>query len=184
MSEVTLQPASGRHAWRLCCRRRSWPCVIGRGGLRRDKCEGDGCTPCGRFPLRGLLYRADRQRRPPGLLPCRPIGRYDRWGDVPDDPRYNRLFFSLLAGFSEDLWRRDRLYDLLVIIGTNDAPVRPGRGSAIFLHCQHPRRRPTAGCLALAPEHLLSLLALKPRWLAVPTGLAPPSSPGAHSGSH
>ena len=33
---------------------RLWPCTIGRGGVRRDKREGDGGTPRGIFHPRQL----------------------------------------------------------------------------------------------------------------------------------
>ena len=34
--------------------------ALGRGGIRALKREGDGGTPLGRFPVRQVLYRADR----------------------------------------------------------------------------------------------------------------------------
>ena len=57
------------------------------------------------------------------------------------------------------MWREDGLYDLVVILGHNDAPVIPGHGSAIFLHVMSPEGLPTAGCVALTRDHLLSVLA-------------------------
>jgi L,D-peptidoglycan transpeptidase YkuD (ErfK/YbiS/YcfS/YnhG family) len=57
------------------------------------------------------------------------------------------------------LWRADGLYDLIVVIGYNDDPVVPGKGSAIFLHVASPDYRPTHGCVALARDDLLAVLA-------------------------
>src|SRR5262249_57176450 len=46
------------------------PVVLGRGGIRANKFEGDGATPRGRFrPIR-LWWRADRHRPPPASLPA------------------------------------------------------------------------------------------------------------------
>jgi L,D-peptidoglycan transpeptidase YkuD (ErfK/YbiS/YcfS/YnhG family) len=45
------------------------------------------------------------------------------------------------------------------VLGYNDAPVLPGRGSAIFLHLAAPDYRPTEGCIALARADLVAVLA-------------------------
>jgi len=37
-----------------------FPCVLVRGGVRRDKTEGDGATPLGMFPLPRVRYRRAR----------------------------------------------------------------------------------------------------------------------------
>ncbi len=36
------------------------------------------------------------------------------------------------------MWRDDHLYDLVAVLGYNDDPVVPGKGSAIFLHLARP----------------------------------------------
>jgi L,D-peptidoglycan transpeptidase YkuD (ErfK/YbiS/YcfS/YnhG family) len=57
------------------------------------------------------------------------------------------------------MWRDDALYDAVVVLGYNDSPVVPGRGSAIFLHAAAPGYPPTSGCVALAKDDLLAALA-------------------------
>ncbi len=64
---------------------------------------------------------------------------------------------------AERLWRDDGLYDLVVVLGHNDDPVVPGRGSAIFLHLARPDYAPTEGCAALARADLEALLARRGR---------------------
>jgi len=44
------------------------------------------------------------------------------------------------------------------VLGWNDAPVRRGRGSAIFLHVARPGLAPTEGCVALPEKDLRRLL--------------------------
>ena len=51
------------------------------------------------------------------------------------------------------------MYDLIVVLGWNDAPVVRNRGSAIFLHVARPDYAPTDGCVALALPDLRWLLA-------------------------
>jgi hypothetical protein len=45
------------------------------------------------------------------------------------------------------------------VLGWNDAPVKPGMGSAIFLHLAREDYAPTEGCIALARNDLLAVLA-------------------------
>lgn len=166
----------GRLAWRG----RRFACALGSGGVRADKREGDGATPCGRFPLRRVLYRADRLAPPPTALAVAPLTARDGWCDDPADPLYNRLVRLPHGGRHEALWRADHLYDVIVVIGHNDAPVVPGLGSAIFLHIARPDYAPTAGCVALARDDLLTILAGVGRKaaLVVPAPGAPPPGPG------
>lgn len=127
--------------------------------MRRDKREGDGATPVGRFPLHRLLYRRDRLPAVPATaLPASPIARDDGWCDDPGDPAYNRPVRLPFAAGHEKLWREDGLYDLVVVLGHNDDPPVPGLGSAIFLHVARPGYEPTEGCVALALDDLLDLL--------------------------
>jgi L,D-peptidoglycan transpeptidase YkuD (ErfK/YbiS/YcfS/YnhG family) len=142
----------------LMWRGRRVRCALGQGGLGADKREGDGATPEGCFPLRRVMYRADRVDRPLTALPVRTLRADDGWCDDPDDRRYNGLVRIPCAAGHEVLWRADEIYDVLVVLGFNDDPVIPGRGSAIFLHVARPDYAPTGGCVAVALPDLLSLL--------------------------
>lgn len=140
-----------------------WPggafrCALGRGGIREDKREGDGASPVGRFPLRRVLYRADRMAAPVTGLPVAPIAADDGWCDAPADPAYNQPVKLPFAASHEEMWRADGLYDVVVVIGHNDDPIVPGEGSAVFMHVAKPDYEPTAGCVALALSDLLALL--------------------------
>lgn len=132
--------------------------TLGRGGVRVDKREGDGATPAGLLPLRRVLYRADRLPPPRCAVPIEPLSPNDGWCDDPDDADYNRLVALPHPARHEALWRADAVYDVIGVLGWNDAPVRRDAGSAIFLHVSRPDRTPTEGCVALAPSDLLRLL--------------------------
>lgn len=133
-------------------------CALGRGGVRRDKREGDGATPLGCFHLRRVLYRPDRLPPPATALPVRALTPDDGWCDDPADPRYNHPVRRPYPASHEQLWREDGLYDVIVVLGHNDDPVIPGHGSAVFLHVARPDFSPTAGCIAMALPDLLNLL--------------------------
>lgn len=135
----------------------TYPGVIGRSGISSAKREGDGATPAGEFPLRAVWYRPDRMPAPLTNLPVREIGPGDGWCDDPASPDYNRRVSLPHAASSENLWREDGLYDVLIVVGHNDDPVLAGRGSAIFVHVAAPGGGPTEGCVALAKPDLLSV---------------------------
>ena len=146
-----------RAGWALWDRRRM-RCALGRGGVRRDKVEGDCATPAGRFAVLKVLYRPDRQTRPSSILPCSAIRETDGWCDEPGDANYNRAVALPYRASAERLWREDSLYDLLGVMRYNIPPI-PGRGSAIFLHVAAPGYTATEGCVALAMDDLRMVLA-------------------------
>ncbi len=137
----------------------TWRCALGHGGIRRDKREGDGATPVGLLPLRRVLYRADRVAPPRCRVAVEPIAPQDGWCDDPSHADYNRPVTLPHPARHEVLWRADSLYDIIGILGWNDAPVQRGRGSAIFLHLARPDLAPTEGCIALPEPALRAVLA-------------------------
>jgi L,D-peptidoglycan transpeptidase YkuD (ErfK/YbiS/YcfS/YnhG family) len=135
------------------------PCALGRSGVREAKREGDGASPAGTWPLRRVLFRPDRIEPPATDLPVSAISPDDGWCDDPADPHYNRLVRLPHGASAEALWRDDELYDVVVVLGYNDDPPRPGLGSAIFFHLATPDFAPTAGCVAVHRPDMIRLLA-------------------------
>lgn len=137
-------------------RGRIFPCTIGRGGIRADKCEGDGATPAGLHRITGLLYRPDRMARPAAWADA--ITKDDLWSDASCDRQYNQLVRAPYGFSHEALRRADPLYDLVLLTDWNWPFARPGRGSAIFLHQYRRKGFATEGCIAFRRDHL--------RWIA------------------
>ncbi len=147
-------------------------CALGPAGIVAQKQEGDGGTPAGIFPLRALFYRPDKITLPEPTrdsLQRRIIAPHLGWADDPQSNFYNELIQLPSPVAHEKLWRLDSLYDALVVLGYNDAPVARGRGSCIFLHQARPAMSqsvpagtcallPTRGCVALARADLLKLI--------------------------
>ncbi len=132
--------------------------AIGPGGIAIKGGEGDGITPRGIYPIREIFYRADRIAKPNTRLPLRAIQKDDGWCDAPADPNYNRLVKLPYPASAEQMWRDDHLYDLVAVLGYNDDPVVPGKGSAIFLHLAKPDYAHTHGCVALNMDDALAAL--------------------------
>jgi L,D-peptidoglycan transpeptidase YkuD (ErfK/YbiS/YcfS/YnhG family) len=144
----------------------SWPggrsaCVFGRSGVvaAEAKREGDGTTPAGEWAMREAFYRPDRMPAPQTRLSVTALSPDMGWCDEPGHPLYNRRVALPFPASHEKLWREDRLYDLVVVLGWNDDPVIAGKGSAIFLHVAAPEGTPTEGCVATDVVALGALLA-------------------------
>lgn len=145
---------------RLLFEGRETRCALGRGGVAAaaDKREGDGATPAGSWPMRSVLWRPDRISSPSTRLPRRAIEPADGWCDAPGDPAYNQPVRLPYPASAERMWRDDQVYDLVLVLGYNDAPVLPGAGSAIFMHVARPDYGLTEGCIALALQDLVDLV--------------------------
>ena len=149
MKDLTLTPLGLRVGGKLL------PCVIGKNGVSKLKREGDGKTPTGKHQIVGMLYRPDKISRPrKWALPIRPR---DIWSDDVKDPNYNLMGTSPSLFGHEQLFRSDRLYDLILITNWNWPYAVKGRGSAIFIHSWRQNAIPTEGCIALSIDNLLKV---------------------------
>jgi len=141
----------------------TYDCMVGQHGIATPKFEGDGCTPAGLFHMREVRYRADRlAAAPQSGLPVFKSKPTDGWCDDPEDVAYNRIVTLPYQSDAEPMWRDDHLYDVLGVIGYNDAPVVSGSGSAIFFHVMRPPtddHQYTTGCVSLKIEDVLAVLA-------------------------
>lgn len=153
-ADENLDYRDGRLSWAVGSTR----AAIGRSGVTRHKVEGDGATPAGVFALVAAFYRADRVSPLRTRLRLQALVPSDAWVDDPADPNYNRLVALPYPSHTEAMWLDDAVYNLLIVIGYNTAPVIPGAGSAIFLHVARPDFAPTAGCIAVAAPVLAALM--------------------------
>lgn len=157
MDLIVQKTAEG---WQASYGDRSWRAAVGRSGVRRDKVEGDGASPAGRWPIRRVLYRADKLAAPVSVFDTAQIEPQDGWCDAPEHPDYNRPVTLPFAASHEEMWRKDDLYDIVVVLGHNDDPIVPGAGSAVFLHVASAGYGPTAGCASMTRQDLLEFLSL------------------------
>ena len=144
---------------RLVMGRDEYRAALGRAGINRHKQEGDEATPMGLLPLRRVLFRADRLARPDCAVPAEPLAPEDGFCDDPFHADYNRMVRLPHPARHEALWRADGVYDIIGVLGWNDAPVVRNAGSAIFLHVARSDMAPTEGCIALKLPDLRRLLA-------------------------
>ena len=133
-----------------------YDCAVGKNGFATNKQEGDNCSPIGLFPLREVFYK---NQRPHTNLPCKQINEFDGWCDDINHIDYNKHIKLPHPARHEKMLRDDGLYDYVVVIGYNDAPIIKAKGSAIFMHIARPNYEGTEGCIALKEADLLEILA-------------------------
>lgn len=80
------------------------------------------------------------------------------WCDDPKSNFYNQLINLPTKFRHEKLYRKDNLYDLIIILNYNMHPIIKNKGSAIFIHVAKKNYAPTQGCIALSKIHLKKLL--------------------------
>ena len=157
---MDLVVKKSNQSWYASFGEQSFRCAVGRSNLisAGQKREGDGATPIGRWRMCRVLFRADRIEQIETSLPTVSISPQDGWCDAPSDARYNQQVVIPYPASHEMLWREDHIYDIIVVLDHNSAPVVPGLGSAIFLHVARDQYEATEGCVALAEPDLLKVL--------------------------
>ncbi|MDF1823703.1 MAG: L,D-transpeptidase family protein [Verrucomicrobiales bacterium] len=155
---------------------RPTPVMVGRKGLgwglglhrertgKPQKHEGDQRAPAGIFRLE---FGFGAEPLPKGSFPYRQVFPRDRWVDDPASSFYNQWVVADDSRFPKDwtsaekLKRSDGIYDHVIVVAHNRSQIRPGRGSAIFLHRWYGPGHPTIGCTAMGKNRMIGLL----KWL-------------------
>ena len=135
----------------------SFKCCIGKKGLKTEKVEGDLATPKGTYLLKKLYYRSDKFKKIETLIPKIKIKKNMGWCNDPKHRFYNSLIKISKKVKHEKMYRKDRKYDLVIVIDYNLKKPMPFKGSAIFIHLTQ-NYKPTAGCIALSKNDMLVLL--------------------------
>ena len=133
-------------------------CSLGKNGIKYKKKEGDGCTPSGIFKLIKIYYRKDKIKHLKTKIKKNLISKNIGWCDDPRSKFYNEPI-KLPSEFShEKLYRKDNLYNIIIVLNYNIQPVIKNKGSAIFIHVAKKNYNKTAGCIALKKPHLIKLI--------------------------
>ena len=112
---------------------RIYKCAIGRNGIKKNKIEGDGCTPAGTYSLGPLYYRSDRIKKLNTYFNAITIEKNMFWSDDPQSEHYNKLIRFKDSSY-ENLFKINHTYDIIIAIKYNTDPIIKGKGSAIFIH--------------------------------------------------
>ena len=134
-------------------------CCIGKNGLKKNKIEGDKCTPKGTFKLGTLYYRKDRVKKPITNLKIKNIKRNMGWCNDSKNKLYNQEIKVNKNIKHEKLFRKDYKYNYLLVIEYNTKKIKPNKGSAIFIHLTK-NFKTTIGCIALLQKDFLIMVKL------------------------
>ena len=135
-------------------------CALGKGGIKKKIIEGDFITPKGIFSLKKVYYREDRIKGLKTKLKKIKIKKNMAWCDDPKSKFYNKQIKLPNRYNYEKLYRKDKIYDIIITLDYNTNPIVKNKGSAIFLHIAKKNYKPTAGCIALKKEDLMCLLSV------------------------
>ena len=131
-------------------------CCIGKKGIRKNKVEGDFCTPSGKFKIGKLYWRPDRVSLPKNRLICKKIKKNMAWCNDIKSKFYNKEIKINKKIKHEKLHRYDHKYDYFILVKYNYKKTIKNKGSAIFIHLTK-NYKPTAGCIALSKKDFLNL---------------------------
>jgi len=134
-------------------------CCIGKNGVKKNKIEGDKCSPKGIFELGTLYYRKDRVKKPITNLKIKKIKRNIGWCNDSKSKLYNQEIKVNKNIKHEKLFRKDYKYNYLLVIEYNTKKIKPNKGSAIFIHLTK-NFEATAGCIALLKKDFLIMVKL------------------------
>lgn len=137
---------------------KKYKCALGYAGIKKNKKEEDGATPSGIYSLIKIYYRKDKINKIQSKLKKIIITKKMIWCDDSSSRFYNTQSYLPKKFSYEKLYRKDNIYDIIVVINYNIKPVKKNKGSAIFLHVAKTNYKPTKGCIALKKSDLLFIL--------------------------
>ena len=133
-------------------------CSVGKRGIGLKRKEGDLITPKGSFKVKYILYRKDRIKKIQSKVKKIKIKKNMGWCDDPKSKYYNRLIKLPSIYNFEKLYKKENIYDIILVLDYNMNPIIKNKGSAIFIHVAKKNYKKTEGCIAIKKIHFLKIL--------------------------
>ena len=133
-------------------------CAVGKRGIGLKKKEGDLITPIGEFRIKYILYRKDRVKKIQSKLKMVIIKKNMGWCNDPASQKYNRMINLPFSTSYERLFRKENIYDIILVLDYNMNPIKKNKGSAIFIHIAKKNYKKTEGCIAIKKIELLKII--------------------------
>ena len=138
--------------------KKKFVCFVGKNGIGSKKREGDLITPRGKFKLKKVFYKKKELNKIKTRIPKTEIKKNFAWCTDSNNKSYNSLISKPIGCDCEDMFRKDSLYDIIIVLDFNYTLPIKYRGSAIFLHCSETKTKFTEGCIAMEKKDLLKLI--------------------------
>ena len=104
------------------------------------------------------MYRKDRISHLKSKIKKLAIQKNMGWCDDPKSKSYNKLIKFPFKHRAEKLYRRDNIYDIILVLNFNISPIIKGKGSAIFIHIAKKNYKKTLGCVAVSKISLKKIV--------------------------
>ena len=133
-------------------------CALGKSGIGDKEIEGDNVTPRGTYKIVKMYYRKDRIKKITSKFKLIKITKIMGWCNDIKSKKYNQLIKLPTKYSHEKLYRKDNVYDLILVLNYNMKPTIKNKGSAIFIHVTRENYQSTQGCIALKKNNLIKLI--------------------------
>ena len=80
------------------------------------------------------------------------------WCDDSKSKKYNKLIRTPFTYSYEKLFKKENIYDVILVLNYNMNPIKKNKGSAIFIHIAKKGYKSTKGCVAIKKNELIKLL--------------------------
>jgi len=137
---------------------KKFKCALGKAGIGEKKIEGDNVTPIGTYKVLKVYCRTDRIKKINSKFKIIKIKKDMGWCNDFKSNNYNQLIKLPTKLSHEKLYKKDNIYDLILVLNFNLNPIIKKRGSAIFIHIAKKNYNPTAGCIALKKGDIIKLV--------------------------
>ncbi len=133
-------------------------CAVGKRGINFKRKEGDLITPKGKYKIKFILYRKDRVRKIQSKIKKIAIVKNMGWCDDPRSKNYNKLIKLPTEYSCEKLYKKENIYDIILVLNYNMNPIIKNKGSAIFIHVAKKNFKKTEGCIAIKKNYLIKII--------------------------
>ena len=133
-------------------------CAVGKRGIGLKKKEGDLITPIGQYKIKYILFRKDRIKKVQSKIRKIEIKKDMGWCDDSRSREYNKLIKLPFNYSHEKLYKKENIYDIILVLNYNMSPIRKNKGSAIFIHIAKKNYKKTKGCIAIGKTQLLKII--------------------------